>query len=822
MSELQAQPEKDESKKEPSPQPPVPEEQKPLPDSPAAEGQPSGSGKTAEESADRQEESAAPTSQPAPKEKKEEPPKPVREGKSSELNAEESQKKQRGENQDFLRVLGQFAASGIPLAYIDHIQVANDFVMGGKSGSGADVSPAMSIDSAEVTDKEIAKIREVFQPPRSFRQAVDTLRTNRIVALVGRPHAGKRAVAISMALDLDASPALRELSPDGDIPKQVTRLLAAAEPGLYTVMIVDGLMRDAAATLKPPIDALFKALEHKNCYLIFCLQPEISLPSTIKRVTIEPPPVSSEILFQAHLQYYQGTMGEQVETLLENEEQIQRIINEEQLSPRQADALAERIVAAVHYNLGINEALSGVIADFMDEEISQWIGETADVPEESTMRIALAVFSGWTLSAIMEASSNLKERLFPPPPPHEDGTSEKAVEAKPSPLKKPISDTLRRAGARRVRRNYLTEYSDRAPVEVVELEKSSYSKALLKYLWQEIYEWQAPLLDWLILYATHGPREMRTRAAGAIGALASVDFPEIRGRAFYPWANTDITDSDQRRAQFQALANALGVLIWDDEQAANVLGLLDYWAENGSISMKWAATRAYSSVGLRYPQIAVNHWRAILENEIETHIVLTYDLGIRFYASIHENFVQSLLDSILNLFTRAVEMPHRLRSVYEQLVSSLAEWADLDEKDSKGKSNGLTLFILATDIRFPPEDESGERDEWPPAMLQVAHTQSVGAYHQALASLLRKSLNHADSEFSEISSRALLNWIDFVEEHQWFYDTLADILKSMLALPDIRQREYGRLWRYLHSWAHAPKKNRNTAQKLLEDLNLTR
>jgi hypothetical protein len=744
-----------------------------------------------------------------------------------QIKIDETQKNQRRENLDFLRILGQYAGSAIPWNYNNYIHVANDMVIGSKGPSDTEVSSTAAIDRTEISKREIDKVRDVFQPPLNYHIALPILKKERLVVLTGRAYSGKRTSAIMMALDLDTSNSIREISPDQDIPKQVEHLLYSQANVDGTVMIADGILRDTARSLPShAMRNLQNLLERKNAYLILCVQSDVNIASDVRRVTIDPPPVPTEVLIQAHLDYYLGD-GDKDETMkvFDEHERIQKIIKEEQLYPRQVDHFVERVVMAVRYHTNLEDALQYIGTDFLEDEVIQWIAETADNPDECSFRISLAVFSGWTMKEIVKASKALKVLLFPVPEDHPDKQTEKktgGAEIYISPLKKPTSDLIERARARRIKRSYLTEYSDHAVLEVIELENVGYSKALLKYLWEEVFEWQEPLLIWLLQHATKGVDEMRFRAAGAVGALASVDFHSIRSRVFVPWGNSDLDDPVERRRQYQALTNSIGVLIWNEEQAENVLGLLNYWVEKGNIAMKWAAARAYSSVGLVYPREAIQQWRRILENEKEFNIVLTYGFGLSVYAPIHQDFLQSLLDAILSLFSRAVEMPHKLTSVYEQAVVALADWVALDEKDGQENNSGLVLFVIISDIRYPPDDGAGELEDWPPAMLQVASSQLNENYDLTLASLLRKALNHSDPEFSEVAAEALKRWVDCSEERTWLYDTLLSILKKMLSLPNIRQREYGRLWRHLNSWANSPQKKSDAAEKLLIDLNLSR
>ncbi|MCU0484859.1 MAG: hypothetical protein MUC85_01990 [Anaerolineales bacterium] len=763
---------------------------------------------------------------------------PPVEDKSKDIRAEEIQKTQRRENVDYMRVLGQYGGGGIPLAYIEHLSVANDLNMGGTTTVGTEVSPTAGRESlgVAISARELDKVQQVFQQPAAFQAALDALKNYQLLALSGRMNVGKRTAAIAMASELCCGTTIWDLSPEEDPSKQVALLFSAAEARPGMVMIVDGLLSDTARALTAhTVKSIKEQLERKRAYLIICIQPDVRMPAEVKRVSLDTPPVSAEILVQVHTSYYLNGVSETKRQNAEealNQERIQKIIREEQLTPRQADALVERIVSSVQYNLDVEQAIQFVLSDFLDDEVSEWIGETADNPEECAFRISLAVFSGWLMADILDASKDLKDLLFPPPPEKERKGSNNTtpVPAPISPLRKSASGLLQRARAKRVKRVHITEYSENAMLEVVELENSGYSKALLRYLWKEIYEWQEPLLKWLTEKATYGPEEMRSRAAGAIGSLASLDFDGIRRRIFVPWGFADLDEPGKRRRQYQALAKSLGVLIWDDVQKENILGLLSYWTDQSNIALKWAAARAYSAVGLRYPREAVQQWRKILQSEGELILELTYELGIRIGAGIHQDFVQSVLDSIIKLFSQAVEVPHSLRPVYEQAITALADWVELDEQDESENNSGLALFVLLSDIRYPPEDGSGEQEDWPPAMLYVASAQPDGPYRLALATLLRKALGHSDSDFSDAAAVALKDWVNSAEEREWLYDALLNVLLKLLSLPKIRQSEYGRLWRYLYSWANPPGRRnavdlpgkKNVSQRLLDTLNLGR
>jgi len=159
-----------------------------------------------------------------------------------------------------------------------------------------------------------------------------------------------------------------------------------------------------------------------------------------------------------------------------------------------------------------------------------------------------------------------------------------------------------------------------------------------------------------------------------------------------------------------------------------VLGLLRAWVEDDSDSLKCAAAQVYSQVGLRYPLEAISQWRRILGSK-KAQIELTPELSIL----IHNPFHMSVIDAIVSLFQRAVKFPHRLRPVFEPAIEGLADWVEADAKERGSVGMGLPLFLALAKIGYPPDDGSGDPDEWPPVMLYIVDTLPNSAYRRALA-----------------------------------------------------------------------------------------
>jgi hypothetical protein len=729
-----------------------------------------------------------------------------------EIRAREQQPKNRAENQDYLRVIGMYGGGSVPPVYVANVNVAQDFVLGQRGAvSTADVFPPESRDSAEVSGEELGKIKQVYQRPAAYPTALRYLRDKRCVVVRGKPHVGKRAAAIRLALEIgDGKLPVWELSGEEDLANHIHKL--AQRPD--TIYLIDGLLREQGRVLKSTAARnLLKSLVDHNCYLIICARPDVPFPADLAVVDFAPP-ISITALVEVHLDFYGAPGTSEIRSAVEHSA-IAEVL-EKGLSPLQADRLAYQLSQALHDGQSPEIALRGLAAA-TEDEVHEWVQETADDVEDSAFRISLAVFNGARYAHISEATQSLLHRLRPEP---EHLPKDEPRPAYVSPLKKkdPLSIKLQKARAKPVARTEPTEYSETATIEVIELEDPGYPRALLKYLWQEIDEWRQPLLDWLCAYAIHAPRDLRLRAAGAIGALAGLDFDYIRTRVFLRWALDD-KDPDRRRDYYQALSNALGVLIWDDTHAEDALGLLRAWIDDGREALKWAAARAYAQVGLRYPREAIDQWRRILESKGKVHIRLTESLGIVLPHPLH----MSVIDAIVSLFLRATEFPHRLRPVYEQALDGLADWIEADAKDRNAEQVGLPLFLALTMIGYPPEDNSGDPNEWPPAMLYIVGTQPDSHYRRVLAALLRRALNH-EVLWSGVHA-ALQEWTEAAEKDQWLERTLGALLKEMLNLPEIadweRKRERGRLKVFLNNLAKRHKDPLAVAQRLLDSLQLT-
>lgn len=722
--------------------------------------------------------------------------------KTGHIDPHDAQKRSRSENQDFLRILNMYGGQ-IPQVYVDHITVAQDMVLGTGRPTG-DVVPPPERDSAEISRREIQKIVQVYERPVAYAQALQILQEDRCVALVGKPQCGKRAMAIHLALDVrtPSDAPIYELSPEENPYLQVKAL--PLPPG--AVYIVDGLLFEQTRALKPVnVRDLLNTLEQRQSYLVITTQTGATFPAGLRVVRIAPPELPATLLVEKHLSYYGAFSPAQITEAFAIPALVKLL--EKELSPSQADQLAARLAQSLLSNVPVEEALRG-FSEAMTDAVHKWFNDVADDVEAAAFRIALAVFNGAQVTEVQQAAQTLVRLLRPP-------TNDTQPPTPPStfvsPFKKEtLAKKLEKAGAKLVERPVVREYSDKALVKVVELEDESYSNVLLAYIW-EYDELRPIILEWLCEYATNAPLDMRLRAAGALGALASMDFEVLTRRVFLKWANVDIEDADLRRRHHQALGNALGVLIWNEAHAEEVLGLLRAWVEDGDPRHKWAAARAYAQVGLRYPREAMHQWRCILESEAHVTLRLTESFGIAIPHPLH----MSVIDALLSLFLRAVEIPHRLRPVYEQALDGLAAWVEDDTADNASEQVGLPLFLALTTIRYPLESSS-DPETWPPAMLRIVGTQPDSNYRRTLAELLRHTLR--DPETRALAIEALQNWVHSADCDPWLAEVLTLLLQDLLHLSTASIKESSILKSRLRRWATHPRTPSAVAGQLYHKL----
>ncbi len=719
------------------------------------------------------------------------------------VQAQSAQRRTRQESEDYSRVVQTQMPEAVQASF-GNVSASSFTVNINETRPATDTIPLPDRDAIEVSPEEHRKIQQVYQRHAGYPKALEALHQTHCVVLQGNLHVGKRAAAVRLAQELlGETGRVRELSPEESLEKQLESIRRRPS----TVFLVDDVVASVLQSLKPlAARGILDLLRRESCYLIVCARSAIVAPRDLSVVRLEPLALSTLALLELHLEYWGASALPDLQPILDDPA-ITEVLAQD-LCPYQVDFLAKRIAEVVQAGRNASDALQGYSFS-VEPDVRDWFDETAENLSESAFRVALAVFGGVPYTAIDNAAKDLATRLQPEPVEPQPKIDAPPI-PRPSPFTKPrLSQRLDQARAHEIPRTITTEYSERATIMVAELNNPAYTPALLKYLWSEFADLRQPLLEWLGDYALNSTSDMRVRAAGAVGKLGEFDFEFIRGRVFRAWAIDEAEDSDDRRRRYQALGNALGVLVWSREHTEDVLGLLRAWIDSDREPLQWAAARAYAQVGLRYPREAMNQWRRLLETRTRIQFLLTPTLGISLPHPLH----MSIVDAIISLFLKALEWPNRLRPVYEQALEGLAAWVDADKKDKNSEDMGLPLFLALTPIHYPSQAEDMDEEDWLPAMLVIVSTQPDSTYRRLLAGLWREALRRPG--LRDAATEALYQWTACADRHDWLEESLAALLREMLSLPDSTERLRNYIVLYLGRWARHPKRPLAVAGRLL-------
>lgn len=683
--------------------------------------------------------------------------------------------------------------------------------------------------AAAVGEVEIRRIAAVFTQPPGYDGAAAQLGQEHLVILQGRSHIGKRATAVHLAINLFGPELnLQLLSPEIDLEQLESENLTAQR-----VFLVDGLLATRAEGLKELTwQALSSTLKQKQSYLIICARPEVSFPPDLPRGAVQmmdAPQKEPAYLVQQHLRH-EGVEMAEIENWLKMSEVAALL--QRPLLPPEAYELAQCLLPCIQDGAELQQSLQGFFA-YAATAVEEWFDDCEGNIAEQCFRIALAVFNGARYEEVRAAANALASR-FPPPPEPETAEKPKIKAERPSPFGMKRTSQLEKAQAYLTKAFVRTHYSERTEVEVVRLRNESYQPAFLRYLWEMYPDFRPDLMAWLSSYGNHPLADMRSRAAAAASFLAVLDFETIRANILAPWAKQAFVEGDRRYRT--ALNDVFGALIWDDNRANEVLGLLRHWMDQENIALVWAAARAYIRIGIRFPHEAMSQWQTLFarlfENlKISAALTLVYrpEQGRLFDLS---RLFDSLQDAVLTfLLTPLAWSTEQFQQVYQQLLASLREWVNQENQPTFAYFTGLPLFLILTSLRLPV-DHSGvaavvtadDEEKYPPALLVLADAYELNdpCLHN-LGWLLSEALRHKPTRAE--SMHQLQGWVRYVDQHDTLRPALLRTMQSLLQEPTFQganDRWYGLLGLHLWRWSTLPRQPIQLAGKLLDELNLRR
>jgi hypothetical protein len=433
-----------------------------------------------------------------------------------------------------------------------------------------------------------------------------------------------------------------------------------------------------------------------------------------------------------------------------------------------------------------------------------WIDEAGDNLDELALRITLAVFQGTTFETIETAKNDLLkmlQELVPTPPPNPE------TPPPPPAPHVPLMRRIQKAGA-----------TDRlvGPPDweaVIEL-KEPVAVEVITYVWRLYREacWRQKLMEWLTMYAAGHRLDVRTRAAVAVGILATKDYRFVRDNLLAGWVKARVNRSQYRTA----IGMALGVLAQEESWVAEVQSLLRGWSRSTDPAERWAALRAYIYVGAscRPVREVIAGWR-----DIAAFAVTTSESVTIYVEDSEQKVVQlkpmlmSLMDAMMRFFVSVAQMPpEEKRPRFASILEGLREWIEGNRADV-----GLGLFMFTTLGQLVVGAAGDGEADGAPVLLQLLPDgpgADVTGYRSQLAGLIETLMrNGATITDARELLCAWLIWVNGLQHNSQLYEArIRTLLKEIIAA-DKSGRARGKLAVCLRDCG----RNR-TAQSLLSSL----
>ena len=625
--------------------------------------------------------------------------------------------------------------------------------------------------AGQVLTEDLRKTCDVYVKPVSYAQAQQILTEKHVLVLWGQAHWGKWTTALHLLSTLHAEEIL-EIKPDVDLDE-----LHSFDLGSKRGYVIDTLAPESAEKLNAfVLNRLSRRLKEHHSRLAITVDSRVSLSREVLSsylVTWRELPDPAPLL-EKHLAWYltdKDALAKARE--LGQADEVKQLLSTH-LLPGEVDRLAELLAEVVRGELELAEALARFEARAR-QQVEDWF-ESHTKLKERTFMLSLAVFSGASYQAMVEADEHLQSLIKPPPAEDEQSDTGSVFDTTPSQW---VKETFAHA----VRGYEETEFG-RSPVELVVLNNPTFQPTVLCYAWHEYRRLRKPLLDWLRDFGLCSSFNVRARAAAAAGGLSKYNFGYVRGEVLLPWANHQ---SNLARA---AAALALGVPAWEGELAPQVLGLLHHWSTlRNNWRLNWTAAAAYGGlVGLRFPDTALRDLYNIARAE---------DLRL----------LGVLSRSIANLFQSGWRVP----DYYLKVLDALVAWT-ANPKARIVTLTGLLIFLELARVARVEADPEGET--WPTLLWLV---QEDEMYRERTVSLWRRALNTKSARRPALDT--LHQWLRTVDDDDRLYSVAEQLIIILATQGANRERE--RLCFYLDRWASHPRGKAKSAARILATLNIT-
>ncbi|MGW3418636.1 hypothetical protein [Streptomyces phaeochromogenes] len=575
--------------------------------------------------------------------------------------AAESQEQQRQEAWAARRALIAHGPSFVqPLARSatqiarDQFGVSGGFIQGNVNIFGGRLRHPDHL-SGEIPRARIEKLSDVFCRCPSFDDALDRLRTDKVVILSGGRATGRGSAAL-MLLSLLGVDRMRSLDP----PDSVSALPGQLE-GAAGYLLLDLAISRSHPLREPHLLGLRERLEDTGGHLVITVEPSAALDD-IPYIRWEPPP--AEDMLRSHVARHGG---EAAWAGLSDLAPVREFLTRPQ-QPSDIAEFAQQLITFHHGEID-EEKLTALGEAAVEAQVSRMLTDDQRTLRDKAFLVSLAVFDKAPYAVAAELGDGLYVRL------------QKTADPRQSPTI-PVFDgsreaRLRFAGAKGYVDTEITEWGTLIGQYFAAFREERTASALLHEVWNRHPSARPALAEWIRELAEDGRPLVRTRAASATAQLADADLSSAMAHLIEPWADDDYFGSWLTAANALTMAQLLSV--------PHIFQILHDWCTGENESRRWTAIRTYGLLGPVHHEQAL---KALLE-AIRRPAQDDYDQDGDEDADAEEEALQ---------FADALEV--LLLAVREPVLSELAERLN----DRALRTHALLAFLQA--CKQSKEDDS--------------------------------------------------------------------------------------------------------------------
>ncbi|NUT95941.1 MAG: hypothetical protein HOY78_28345 [Saccharothrix sp.] len=625
--------------------------------------------------------------------------------------------------------------------------VDGDFVAGLGSRRGPRRTSRILVDAAQMADVDN------YVRPVGFTEGVDMLDRNNVLLLSGAARTGRRSRALATVVAVLQAKGLplevSELRGNvlGNMAWRVPNgpggflVVDRAVRGKHTADAVDDRWLNYAAdqlrergnflvVVTGPVQGSLSTAPSRAVFVLEDLELPDPLEIVRKRVAAELP-----------------WAAEEFDALLDDTELAD--ILDERDDPRFATRAARRVIEALRGGTDLREAIAKLRN--ADEQVGEWLGTDPDNVEIGLV-LATAALEGSTYLNISDAAVELYRAL---------GNATATI-------------TPRYVRTLTAERGWIEWVAPDDGPPVLRFRHAALRQAVLLRTWFELDGARAKVLEWLTKLADHPDVEVRARAAGAAGVLATSDFEHALYQYFLPWASAK---SPTLRQSAGLGLNVAGTVGGDTEA---IWRHVEYWAEQRGTTARarnlaiTAALAACGPIGVAEPHRALRVLRVLL-HEADWWALAGASIGAHML--LEEGRVSPVLDALL-------------------------EWSEAPSTDEPAVK-ALAVFTFAAGEPALVGAPDGR-----PVLLDAA-----ADHRDVLPELWGRAL--ASEVVRPLATEALRTWVETADRHPSSRPVVLDLLGG---IADRGRRDYERVLHLLRGWGQAADDPSDAAADFYDDL----